>query len=819
MRVRENAPRPDRPAPETILTLQTRFPSSDDPDSLNSEGEQRTFRDPEHTVDAGNFPQRPAKSRNSASVPARFPHLFNFCILALFTVVLLWPLCIGRSLYWGDVALYFEPVLRFAQSSLRHGEAPLWNRFMNCGQPYVGNPQSAVFYPTTILLLFMPAWLFISVNTILHLFLCGAFAYRFLCRWTLHRGAALSGALVYMGSACLVSRLQFPTMVQTAAYFPLLLAGVDAAIDRPGLRATACVAVTIGLTVLAGHPQVAYLSFLCTALYSLSRLWSTWQQESRPVSGDEASPIGILALPATRRLFVAAGLGLLLAAVQILPSLQLLRFSPRDQMSLGQANRFYLNAPQLLSLVLPRFFGHPAAGDYWGTGNAWEPSLFVGWLPLVFIAYSVVRCGRESLVRFWAVAGLIGIWLATGNDGRLYQLAFFVVPGLSSFHDPARFLLITTFAFAVLTAVGYDAWCVRKAWFRRRARQAALFAVALPLLWFGQAWNPTLSHSIWRYRPAVASALKDAVGDGRLYSLTHEIYWRRFVTEGYEDYGPNSMGYLRTLRNAFMANTPMRYGIEEVFAYEPVAVEGTADIDGMARYAMRRAEPNTTRLMALMGARTFLLADGQTVRYPRLNPLRLPGADKGEDPGVHAWVNADGLPGAWLVRKARRIEGSVRVLASLAAPDFNPAETAVVTGGQVNSIALPGEWGAAGVSEPVAPVAQGEQDATSRRFTADCGKSPAYLVWSATAYPGWKAVVDGKARPLFRTDGAFLGLPLGPGRHHVRFLYRPQVYAVGLYLTLVCAGILAACFTTAAARGIMLNQQDHNPRVTNREEH
>ena len=41
------------------------------------------------------------------------------------------------------------------------------------------------------------------------------------------------GAITFMCSACIVSRLQFPTMVQSAPYLPLILIFVDRCIEQP----------------------------------------------------------------------------------------------------------------------------------------------------------------------------------------------------------------------------------------------------------------------------------------------------------------------------------------------------------------------------------------------------------------------------------------------------------------------------------------------------------------------------------------------------------------------------------------------------------
>ncbi len=761
--------------------------------------------------------------------------LLPYGALLLFTGALLWPLCLGRSLYWGDILLYFDVMLRFVRGALHQGQLPLWNPYMLCGQPYVGNPQTALFYPITALLPFVPVWLFLSLNSLLHVFLSGAFTYRFLQRWTLRRVSALSGALVYMGSACLLGRLQFPPMIQTAAYFPLVLACLDACIDTPGPRAGFSLAAVVGLTLLAAHPQVAYLIFACALCYAWMRLWATHRQAQRaketakdPVytKGIQKSifaPVRVLhGSQPLHWMLIAGTLGLLLAAAQLLPALQLLHESPREEMTFWQANRFVLEPVQLLTLIAPHFLGHPATADYWGSGNAWEPALFVGWLPLFLIGYAVARCNREGLVRYWAIVALLGIWLALGNTGGLYWIAFHIVPGLSHFHDPARFLLLTIFAFAVLTGVGLDALRLRRG--NLPVSLGALALIAVPLVWYGPEWNPTVPPQELANRPAVVPVLQQVTASGspdagRIYLPEHERFWKRYITAGYMDYGPSDARTLHAFLDTLMPNLGMRYRLESASAYEPVPVAAMADLDGLARTALRRGQPNLARLLGLLNVDVVVLPKELRLADPELRPLPTSAASR----NLSLWVPLRPLPRAWMVRRTRRVQGRLRISAALAAPDFQPSDLAIVSGGtppqtpwerhsprqdHIDSTRADLEWGTfsedAGLPAPVSIQAC---SARSIELRADAGPAPAFLVYSGTAYPGWKAKVDGRPSPVYRTDGALMGIYLTPGHHTVRLFYSPDSFRVGLYLS------LAACAILAAGVGYMLMLRGQDPIV------
>jgi hypothetical protein len=467
-------------------------------------------------------------------------------------------------------------------------------------------------------------------------------------------------------------------------------------------------------------------------------------------------------------------------------------------MTTGQANRFFLEPIHLLTLIAPRFFGHPASADYWGGGNAWEPTIFVGWLPLLFIGYAVARCSREALVRFWAVVALLGLWLALGTAGGLYWLAFHVVPGLSNFHDPARFLFLMTFSFAVLSAVGLDALQARSRRYGAGMSLLALLGVALPLWWYGQDWNPTIAAVGGRALGVGNSAFltpntKHPLPDtrypipaaGRLYLPAHELYWNRYIKEGYSDYGTTDARYLTGLLETWMPNLEIEARLETASGYEPVPISAPAAIDGLARLALKRGEPDLSRLLSLMNVNPLVLP----VMLPAADPRLLEAGTKAQ---ISLWRNRDGLPRAWLVRRTRHVEGKMRVSAALAAPDFQPSEVAIVSGQDANR-APDLEWGSGGTRTlPTAPVTIREQTPVYSDMKADAGKAPAYLVYAATAYPGWRVIVDGRPAVLRRTNGALMGVALPPGVHQVAFRYAPDVYRVGVYLSLLACGALAA---------------------------
>jgi len=62
---------------------------------------------------------------------------------------------------------------RFLGTQLHHGRIPLWNPYILCGAPYVGNPQTWPLYPSSLFLFPMRAEHAINWMIAAHVWLAG----------------------------------------------------------------------------------------------------------------------------------------------------------------------------------------------------------------------------------------------------------------------------------------------------------------------------------------------------------------------------------------------------------------------------------------------------------------------------------------------------------------------------------------------------------------------------------------------------------------------------------------------------------------------
>jgi len=65
------------------------------------------------------------------------------------------------------------------------------------------------------------------------------------------------------------------------------------------------------------------------------------------------------------------------------------------------------------------------------------------------------------------------------------------------------------------------------------------------------------------------------------------------------------------------------------------------------------------------------------------------------------------------------------------------------------------------------------------------------LFLSDNYYPGWKAMIDGEERKIYRADYTFRAVLVPKGEHKVLFLYEPLAFKWGLWIALFSLMALA----------------------------
>lgn len=487
----------------------------------------------------------------------------GLCLGALFlaVAVLLWPVILGgrapvpdylgwfaagaglpppRSAWnplWYDALGQYWPWRTLLRQGLLGNVLPLWNPYQFGGYAFVGNGQSALFYPLNWVLFGLgPVSFGFRATAELHLWLAGAGTYWLLRELRAERSAALLGGLAFSLCGFLVSWLTLPTLLSSAAWLPVALACLERArrLRRPVWGSAAGFAV--GLSALAGHPQVFYYVALAVVAAALLSVAGAPERSAR-VLLTAPWPIRV-GMPDRASLSAAwrcLAVSTLVAAPTLLPVLELAPRSHRPPQRTTEGYTGFLTRAipigHTITLFLPEFYGTPrrgsvdperpaesaAAGAYWGAdrrgvvspGDYTEFNLFVGLLPL-WLALLAVGGGDRRAVPY-AGGALLAFWLALG--GGLNRWLYFHAPGWSAGAGPCRLALLWCFGVAVCAGLGLDRWL------RGEVRPRTSFVAMGVVILIGiGAWQlaargvaarglaPLLAATAWRHLLAVCIA-------------------------------------------------------------------------------------------------------------------------------------------------------------------------------------------------------------------------------------------------------------------------------------------------------------------------
>lgn len=762
----------------------------------------------------------PHASHSTRNHPLWQEGIALFLTLAAIVLFALWPQLVeGRRLYWGDIDLYFTPSLSFLRGNLRSGIVPLWNPRVFCGTPYVGNPQTWPFYPTSILLFWLTPGAFINWSVGVHLVIAGLGTY-FLSRrgCRLGVGSSLLAATVFMLNGQIVSKEQFPNMVQAIAWLPFLVLGTIRLTDRPTLINSALLGLAAGLELLSAHGQIAAIgSYLCIGVMGTG------------IAGK--GKIDLKGIGSVIGYALLAGIiALCTAAVQILPMIGFLSDSARENLTLHDANRFYLPFNQVTNFFLPLRHGHPMHGNWTGHGNFWETCVYTGWLPsllaLAGIA-SAFRHGGSYGPRLWSAVFLISVWLSLGRNGGLYSLAFHVLPGVRSFHDPARFLAAAALALSLLSAQGADS-LIRWALNAPYHKGTVLIVPAAVLIIIGYT-----AHDLGRFDrriyPTIASGLLHRQQNieafclrepslknhqTRLLAPDSSTTWQNFTT--YRDYRSGRPDYFGDWYDTGTPNLFMSNGVNDAFGYDPFMPKGSADVaGGLSNDFLDSASPKSaqdaSRLCAALGVRWVVLyrRSDPEGRYPdfTLWPFIHP-----ERPGLN------GLPVPCLLFDNLTL-GRARVTNSFISSPSRIKYRELVGDSVIGksgidlskTVILPKNSGELpGSSLYILPVVVHDAgpDSLAMRFKS---KQSGMLVLSDTAFPGWKVWRDGSPCGFIVGDSMFRVVPVPvKGRYQILMRFEPELFRFGLFLTFSMVTLFAAMFSLLATRKWLIPERHIN---------
>jgi hypothetical protein len=747
--------------------------------------------------------------------------------LAIFVAAALtvcWPMLGGRFLLGDDQYVAGYSFRLYGAETFREtGRLPQWNPYLFGGLPFIAAMHGDIFYPTAWLRWFLPVDTAMNLGFALHLVLAGFAMYLLLRALGASWAAGVVAGVGYELTGIVASLVKpghdgklFVSALAPLAFLALLRAVRD---RNPG--GYALLALVVGLGLLSPHYQMTYYLLVAAGLWTL---YLAFFAPERPARRQGAAVVA-LALGAVL-------LGVALSALQALPFLSYIPFSPRGEGGGSggweYAVSYSLPPEEIVSAILPQFNG--VLESYWGR-NFFK--LHTEYLGAAVVALAVLGLGdrtRTRVIRAFGVIAALFLLVALGGHTPFYTLWYEVMPMMKKVRAPGMAFFLVALPVAVWAGFGADRLLRREVTLKALAiplavmggiallgvagvltsvgtlfateQQAPRVAANAPelrlgalrlLLFVALAGGAFWAVAMGRVRGLAAAAALAAVVVADLWSVDRRFFdYKPAAAELFAD-DPITTRLKQEPRpyrvldaGVYQGSVLMARSVQTVLGYHGNEVRYYDDLLGGKNVWRNIGNPN---LHDLLATRFLLLPDTQSV----------PGFHRvmGPTPTVHGSVG--------VLYQRDTVPPYVRVLPAAAKlPEDQLVPTVIDPRFPVNGVVVFPE----SASVTPAQIRAGGPDTTSIRArltewkpgsmrVAVTGTDTAarYLLVSETWYKDWRATVDGRPAPVLRGDHALITVALPPGAREVALDFDSPEYSRGKVISLIALLAIAGLWS------------------------
>jgi hypothetical protein len=722
-----------------------------------------------------------------------------------------------------DDPIYQHLPLRMLTISLwKNRQIPLWNPYIFCGTPLLADGISLPFDPLIWTYLFFGPLFGRGLTFFLQFLLAGLGMYLFLLRLGLRPYAAILGAATFMFNAVFTSWMELRTLVGAMCWLPWVLYFLEGALKRKSIAQAAFASLFLGFSILGGHLQYAFYGFVVAFLYGLYRTGRYFWGEK--IRKDLAVRLGLVGLTLL--------LGSALGAVQILPQMELARQSQRSPYQYRDIN--FLSPLSLFTFLMPEFFGNPVEGDYvrvLGRSFLALPRGYIGAFAAILALLGALGPQRKRAFFFTLLgAGTIVFLILLGAG-----LGLFMVKIFPDFHalDVTRLVIVYIFSASVLAGFGMEGVI-------SSGSKGGIFSLLklslliLTLLFLCLLFSPYLEGylssvgeegpRLFRYflrlkarygLVPLAPQIILPLGLATLGILLTIIYLNRRVRLNlykalifillagellyfgwrYSPYVPRDLIYppmpvLETLKlkpterilgkdppgahpakgDMLIPNSALAYGLADVRGdesfYPKRYLRFMRLITGeeVSLLACIHLPEHNSLLLDLLGVKYILTAE-------KLNNRKFSLIYEEKKTPMKIYENKGTFPRAFVVRDWKVVGDERALVSELGSGRFRPYRLALLE--------EPAPF------SPPRPSSPQEDEIEITRYEASAVdiaarlSTPGLVILTDSYFPGWRAYVDGEEKKIYQVDYILRGVFLNPGKHQVRFIYKPRYFVMG----------------------------------------
>ena len=573
------------------------------------------------------------------------------------------------------------------------------------------------------------------------------------------------------------------------------------------------------MMIFAGHPHVAYVCGLAGVTYVIVMAFC---EIMRPY-------FDRVLWQTLAAMVVSVVISVCLGAVQLLPTYELTTQSSRGHSyTWKQISEYPVTTCHLKLFLNPFEFGNP--GDYkkfpkqktYGKIDLfWEDMPYIGLtalflLPLAFIRRhneqtedsshqetskndataktngpAVPKSSKSNMASFltatatskaipWAIVltTILLLILACGGKGKLYWIPWRFCPGFDMFRYPARFLIPFGTMAALWAGFGADALLSRipspvKLKYGRLSIGLLLCMLAFAnFAWTTNNYVSYLPNQVFREVPETVDILK---GHSRIAAPYIKRYWKGYVkNRGWRNAGDRVIDLLKSMTpdsSSFWGvkqsgNRTCFEGGSCLQRYQDIQRYTRSSIDYKQTEPIRFT-PKTLTLFKLQNVSHFLAFEkainGEGEELPLIRVIRWPSIPR----NLRIYKLNDPRPRAYLV--PRFVEDEPQRMSR-----FYRKHNAIIDSGDTCVFYVEDNAVRPGKTSPKTSL-------TKKEYCHIVTDEPMHLeldintednravLFTENKYSCWQATLDGNPVDIYRTNYAFMGCVVPPGRHTLRF--------------------------------------------------
>ena len=758
------------------------------------------------------------------------------CLALLFLATMLMSFCdeiifSAKIPFFRDLVAYFYPIKFSVAESFKAGQLPLWEPRMATGFPILAEFQSAVFYPPSVIFYVVPFFAAIQFSYVFHYAVAALGSYVLLRSWKQPISLSIIGSILFSFGGTMVSLTNLLNHFQSAVWLPWLVYCWERAVKNKRWSDLVVFSMIAVCQLLAGSPEVfAFSAALLVA--DIVRLCGKGQCGVVPCNLGWLSAAGLMIIG--------------IAMVQLLPTAELILQSRRDHaIPAIEALAWSLRPSALIGLLLPVL--EPDTSLSVGVRL-----LLIDRLPLLlsnyigniavfgFCSWLINAEVKERLI----LTGLIAVSLlcAFGSYTPVYPELYKWFPGFHSIRFPEKFFFIT-FALLLFVTIRGTGALIHEANFR--GKQIILFGVPAGwiILYLIVRPNPNLLAAWIRPLQPPQATVNAANIAAILFSVEKEIAISVILASIF------LLNHLKLLRAGLLqvllilvvfvdlsvANKPLHFlrdknRIQDVprilehpptharmFYYPPgnnlhpsfVSVTGQPSYEKGTEVVLNNLLPNAGLMYGFeyfqdidaLGRRSYtdflnfingLAVDRRgkllralnvkyVVTFHSLNVKGLKLLHEFPEHYSRIYEVTDSVPRTYLASHPIYDPDPVSTLRQLSSDAFDSAREVII-------------------DAPTRFEQQPEFRGNAKiefyqnhrvRITAWLNEA-GVLVLTDAFYPGWKVYVDKHPQRILRANYLFRGVELTPGNHTVEFVYDPESFKIGLFISLMTVALILA---------------------------